>query len=76
MFDAGLLECEGTGNAGVGYGGGVIAVSAYMGGTRGSGIFASTDDVLEISMVRGVGGVCDMCKCLARVGVGAVEVSG
>ena len=26
--------------------------------------------VLEMSVVRGVGGVCDMCMCLARGGVG------
>ena len=32
-------------------------VSAYMGGTRGSGVLASAGDVLEISVVRGVGGV-------------------
>ena len=30
--------------------------------------------VLEMSVVRGVGGVCDMCKCLARGGVGGVGV--
>ena len=35
-----------------------------MSGTRGSGVLSSTGDVL----VRGVGGVCDMC--LARCGVG------
>ena len=29
-----------------------------------------TGDVLEMSVVRGVGGVCDMCMCLARGGVG------
>ena len=32
-----------------------------MGGTRGSGVLSSACDVLEISVVRGVGGVCDMC---------------
>ena len=53
--------CEGDGNGGVGSGGGVVAVSAYMGGTRGSGVLASAGDVLEMSVVRGVGGVCDMC---------------
>ena len=37
-----------------------------MSGTRGSGVLSSTGDVL----VRGVGGVCDMCMCLSRVGVG------
>ena len=34
MFAARLLRCEGDGNAGVGSGGGVVEVSAYMGGTR------------------------------------------
>ena len=37
-----------------------------MSGTRGSGVLSSTGDVF----VRGVGGVCDMCMCLARGGVG------
>ena len=62
--------CEGDGNAGVGSGGGVVAVIACMSGTRGSGVLSSTCDVLEMSVVRGVGGVCDMCMCLARGGVG------
>ena len=62
--------CEGDGNAGVGSGGGVVALSACMSGTRGSGVLSSTGDVL----VRGVGGVCDMC--LARGGVGGEGVSG
>ena len=44
----------------------MVAVSACMSGTRGSGVLSSTGDVL----VRGVGGVCDMCMCLARGGVG------
>ena len=64
--------CEGDGNAGVGSGGGVVAVSACMSGTRGSGVLSSTGDVL----VRGVDGVCDMCMCLARGGVGGEGVSG
>ena len=38
--------------------GGVVAVSACMSGTRGSGVLSSTGDVLEMSVVRGVGGVC------------------
>ena len=38
-------------------------------GTRGSGVLSSTGDVLEMSIVRGVGGVCDICMCLARGGV-------
>ena len=62
--------CEGDGNAGVWSGGGAVVVSAYMGGTRGSGVLSSTSDVLEMSVVRGVGGMCDMCMCLARGGVG------
>ena len=37
-------------------------MSACMSGTRGSGVLSSTGDVL----VRGVGGVCDMCMRLAR----------
>ena len=41
-------------------------MSACMSGTRGSGVLSSTGDVL----VRGVGGVCDMCMCLARGSVG------
>ena len=55
VFAARLLVCEGDGSAGVGFGGGVFAVSAYMGGTRGSGVLVSAGDVLEISVVRGVG---------------------
>ena len=68
-------ECKGakvTANTGVGSGGGVVAVSAYMGGTHGSGVLSSAGDVLEMSVVRGVGGVCNMCMCLARGGVGGV----
>ena len=41
-------------------------MSACMSGTRGSGVLSSTCDV----HVRGVGGVCDMCMCLARGSVG------
>ena len=62
--------CNGDGNAGVGSGGGVVALSAYMGGTCGSGGLSSAGHVLEMSVVRGVGGVCDMCMCLARGGAG------
>ena len=61
---------EDDGNAGVGSVGGVVAVSACMSGTRGSGVLSSTGDVLEMSVVRRVGGVCDMCMCLVRGGVG------
>ena len=47
----------------------MVAVSACMSGTRDSGVLSFTGDVLEMSVVRGVGGVCDMCDmcmCLAR----------
>ena len=64
-----MLGCEGDDNAGMGSGGGVVAVSPYMGGTHGSGVLSSAGDVLDMSVVRGVGGVCDMCKCLARGGL-------
>ena len=42
-----------------------------MGGTRGSGIVSNADNVLDMSMVRGVrgvGGVCEICMYLARGG--------
>ena len=65
-----MLRCEGVGDAGVGSGGGVVTLSAYMVFTRGSGVLSSAGDVLEMSVVRGVGGVCDMCMCLAWGGVG------
>ena len=47
--------------------------AGHVGGTRGSGIVSSAADVLWMSVVRGmrgVGGVCEMCMYLARVGVG------
>ena len=48
----------------MGSGGCLAAVSGYMGDTRDSGVLSSACDVLEMS----VGGVCDMCMCLARGG--------
>ena len=39
VYAARLLGHDGDGNAGVWSGGGVAAVSAYMGGTRGSGVW-------------------------------------
>ena len=41
-----------------------------MGGTHGSGIVSSADDVLWMNVVRGMRGVgvCEMCMCLARSG--------
>ena len=43
-----------------------MVVSAYMGGTRVSGVLSSAHDVLEMSVVRG--GVCDMCLDWGGVG--------
>ena len=43
-----------------------------MGGTRGLGIVSSASEVLWICVMRGIrgfGGVCEMCMCLARGGV-------
>ena len=54
----------------------MVAASAYMSGTRGSGVLSNAGDVLEISVVRGVGGVCDMCMCLARAVWEVLGVSG
>ena len=57
----------------------MVAVSPYMGGAHGSGVLYSACDVLEISVVRGVGGMCGMCMCLARgrmEGVGGEWVTG
>ena len=47
-------------------------MSAYIGGTRGSGALSSARDVQEMSVVRGVGGVCDMVYVFGsgRGGVG------
>ena len=45
----------------------MVTVRACMSDTRGSVVLSNTGDVLEMSVVRGVGGVCDICMCLARV---------
>ena len=61
-----LRGCEGDSNAGVEPGGGVVAMIAEcecMDWTRGSGVVSSAYDVLEMSVVRGIGGVCEMCMC-------------
>ena len=55
-----------------------VCVSAgHVGGTRGPCIVSSATDVLWMSVVRGmrrVGGLCEMCICLARRGVGGEGV--
>ena len=45
-----VRECKVDGNAGMWAGGGVIAGCEYMGGTRGSCVVPSADDVLEMSV--------------------------
>ena len=53
--------------------------AGHVGRTRGSGIVSSAADVLWMSVMRGmrgVGGVCEMCMCLTRSGVGGEGVSG
>ena len=45
----------------------MVSVRAYRGGTHGSGVLSSACDMLEMSMVRGVGGVCD------RIGFGPYQ---
>ena len=48
----------------------VVASAGHQCGTRGSGIVSSAADVLWMSVVRGmrgVGGVCEISMCLARV---------
>ena len=57
----------------------VLVSASHVGDARGSGIVSSTADVL---WMRRIGGVCEMCMCLARCGVGVdfslheVELSG
>ena len=43
-----------------------------MGGTRDSGFVSTAYGVIEMSVVRGVDGVCEMCMWLAQGGVGDV----
>ena len=45
----------------------VVVPYVHTGPTRGSGIVSSAADVL---WMRGVGGMCEMCRCLARGDVG------
>ena len=50
----------------------MVVSAGHVGGARGSGTVSSAADALWMSVVRGmrgVGGVCEMCMCLARVGV-------
>ena len=49
----------------------VVVSAGHLGGTRDSGIVSSAAEALWMSVVRGirVGGVGEMCMCLARRGV-------
>ena len=60
----------------MGSGGGVFALSTYMGGTRGSGVLSSSGEVLEMSVVSGVGVVCDMYMSWLGTGCEVLGVSG
>ena len=63
-------------------GGAVVVMSAgkeYVGGTHVSCIVSCAADVLGMSIVcglRGVGGVCEMCMCMDRRGVGGEWIRG
>ena len=64
---------DGQGNAPMVDGDVWLQGSEYMGGTRGSGFVSTANDVLEMSVVlgvRGICGLCEMCMCLARGGSG------
>ena len=57
----------------------VVVSAGHVGGARCSCIVSSADDVLWMSVVRGIRGVCEvceMCLCFARGGVGGEVVSG
>ena len=57
----------------------VVVSAGHVCGTHGSCIVSSADNVLWMSVVRWmkrVGGVSEMCMCLARGGVGREGVSG
>ena len=75
-----LREYEGYGNAGVWDGGGVwCGEYRACDGVSGSGSVSSAANVLYLNMVRGMrgfGGVCAMCMCLARIGVEGEGVVG
>ena len=51
----------------------VVVSGGHVGGTSGSGIVSIAADVLGMRVVRGmrgVLGVCEICMCLTRGGVG------
>ena len=53
--------------------------TGHVDGTRVPGIVSSAADVIWMSVVREmreVDGVCEMCVCLTRVGVGGEGMSG
>ena len=66
------LCCKDDGNAGVGVWGRCGCGECVYGRYTWFRCLSSACDVLEMSVVRGVGGMCGMCMCLARGGVGGV----
>ena len=76
VYAESVRGCDGDGNAGVRAGDGVVAVNAWcecMGRTRGSCFVSTSDDVLDMGVVRGVRGVCGVCEmCMVWDGVGVV----
>ena len=57
----------------------VVVSAEHVGGTCCSGIESMAADVLWMSLLRGmrgVGGVCKVCMCLAGGGVGGEGASG
>ena len=53
--------------------------AGHVGGTHGSVIMSSAADVLWMSLVcvmRAVGGVCEMCMCLAQAAWVETRLSG
>ena len=75
VYEYQRMECAFTSpvrtGCGMFVGSGVVS-AGHVYGTRGSGIVSSAADVLWMSVLRemiGVGGVCEMCMCLARCGV-------
>ena len=59
-----LRECEVDGNAGVMDGWGMVAVSEGCEHMVDTCIVSSADNVLEMSLVRGVRGVGEVCECV------------
>ena len=74
-----LRKCEGTRVTAMMVWGMDEVCAWHVCGTRGSGIVSSAADMLWMNVVhgmRGVGGICEICMCWARGGVGREGVTG